>query len=82
MCPTWMKISRDYFKRSVSGTDTRLKYMHECSLAYSGVCHVPDSAELNSASITAIILIASYSGTGNSVSSKIALENASPCSVY
>ena len=39
-------------------------------------------AELKMASMTAMFLMASSSGTGTSVPSSTALENASPCSVY
>src|SRR6266700_407110 len=48
----------------------------------SGFSHLPDSADRNTASITAIFAIASSSGTGTSLPSRIARENASPCTVY
>jgi len=47
-----------------------------------GFSHRPDSPARNTASITAIFPIASSSGTGTSLPSRIARENASPCTVY
>src|SRR5712691_115437 len=53
-----------------------------CVKISSGFSHFPDSADRNTASITAIFAIASSSGTGTSPPSRIARENASPCTVY
>ena len=44
--------------------------------------HWPDLPERKMASMTAMFRIASSMGTGTSVSSSMALEKASPCSVY
>src|ERR1700722_5696917 len=50
---------------------TSLTYVRGCS-------HLPDSAERNTASITAIFLIESSMGIGTSPSPRIARENTSP----
>lgn len=47
-----------------------------------GDSHLPELADSKMASITAIFLMASSTGTGTSVPSRTALEKASPCKVY
>src|SRR5467141_1688030 len=49
---------------------------------FYGLSHLPDSPARKTASITAMFAIASSSGTGTSLPSRIACENASPCTVY
>src|SRR5579885_1217567 len=52
-----------------------------CALRH-GRSQAPDSADRKIASITRIFPIASSIGTGTSISSRMARENASPCTVY
>src|SRR5208282_5046137 len=47
-----------------------------------GDSHLPETAELKTASMTAMFAMESSTGTGTCVSSRTALEKASPCSVY
>src|ERR1022692_3819611 len=51
-------------------------------LPHYGASQRPDSAERNSASMTAMFLMASTSGTGTSPSPRTACENKSPWMVY
>src|SRR6266481_6005640 len=53
-----------------------------CAEMSYGFSHLPDSPARKTASITAMFAIASSSGTGTSIPSRIARENASPCTVY
>src|SRR5579862_3855378 len=50
--------------------------------AVPGVSQCPERAELKMASMTAMLAMPSSRGTGTGVPSRMALENASPCSVY